>query len=382
MNKALSYCRACGAVLLPEPLARQSNMPKGAQDFPTKEQLADETGVDMELFQCAGCGVIQHTQPAVAYWRDVIRAVGFSPAMLAFRHEQLGNFARKYNLIGKTCMEFGCGDGAYLSVLQNTGMKAHGLENAAKAVRACVSKNLRVEQGFAEKERRFGQDAYDAFFVFSYLEHIPSIRDFLATVALNMRDGAVGLVEVPDFGMIADKGLFCEIVPDHIFYFTADTFKRVLENNGFNVLSCTSIWHGYILSAEVQKRRYYDLSHFLDAEKLVKEKVNKYLESRRRVAVWGAGHQSFALLAMAGIGGRIAYIVDSAPFKQGRYSPVTHIPIFAPEILNSDPVEALIVIGGSYSDEIAETAYVRYRMRDIAIFRDNGFESYQRREGM
>ena len=50
----------------------------------------------------------------------------------------------------------------------------------------------------------------------------------------------------------------------------------------------------------------------------------------RRVALWGASHQGFTIIACAGIGEKIEYIIDSAEFKQGKYSPATHIEIISP----------------------------------------------------
>ena len=52
---------------------------------------------------------------------------------------------------------------------------------------------------------------------------------------------------------------------------------------------------------------------------------------------------------------RIKYVVDSAPFKQGKYTPATHIPIVSPEMLNVDPVDAVIVMAASYSNEVVQT---------------------------
>ena len=48
----------------------------------------------------------------------------------------------------------------------------------------------------------------------------------------------------------------------------------------------------------------------------------------------------------------ITYIVDSAPFKQGLFTPVSHLPIVGPEILLTDPVDTLLVIAPRFEQEI------------------------------
>jgi len=68
-------------------------------------------------------------------------------------------------------------------------------------------------------------------------------------------------------------------------------------------------------------------------------------------------------------------VVDSAPFKQGKYTPATHLPIVAPDVLDADPVDAVIVIAASYSDEVARIVRQKYpRVRHIAIVREDGLQ--------
>jgi hypothetical protein len=44
--------------------------------------------------------------------------------------------------------------------------------------------------------------------------------------------------------------------------------------------------------------------------------------------------------------------VDSAPFKQGKYTPVTHLPIHDPYVLSQHKVGAVVVMAAGYSDEV------------------------------
>jgi len=70
-------------------------------------------------------------------------------------------------------------------------------------------------------------------------------------------------------------------------------------------------------------------------------------------------------------------VIDSALFKQGKFTPATHIPIVDPENLRSNPVSAVIVIAGSYSDEVSKILRDKYdRNISIAIVRDFGLEIF------
>ena len=65
-------------------------------------------------------------------------------------------------------------------------------------------------------------------------------------------------------------------------------------------------------------------------------------------------------------------IIDSASFKQGKYTPVSHLFIFSPEILTKAPIKAVIVMAGSYSDEVAKILRKNFKEIKVAIVR--GFE--------
>ena len=50
----------------------------------------------------------------------------------------------------------------------------------------------------------------------------------------------------------------------------------------------------------------------------------------------------------------IAFIVDSADFKWESFSPVSHIPIVAPEHLYKNLIETVIIMAPGYADEITQ----------------------------
>ena len=372
-------CRLCGHPLFPEPLLVQHAMPAAAQGLPTAEQLADDQGVTLALHQCAGCATVQLANPPVPYWREVIRAAGLSAEMRAFRREQFGRWIAEHDLTGRKVLEVGCGRGEYLALLAEAGADAHGLEYAPAAVAACHAAGLHAHRGFLEDPSiRLASGPFDGFAILNFLEHIPAAPLTLQAIAANLTDGASGLVEVPNFDMILRAGLFAEFIPDHLFYFTRQTLTALLERNGFDVLDCRPAWHDYVLSATVRKRRPLDLSPLLACQDALKAAFDAFLArfAPGRVAIWGAGHQALALISLMALAPRVAYVVDSAPFKQGRYTPATHRPIVAPERLADGEVDAVIVLAASYSDEVARILRERHGNRfTVAVLRDNRLDT-------
>ena len=81
--------------------------------------------------------------------------------------------------------------------------------------------------------------------------------------------------------------------------------------------------------------------------------LNQFDETGRTLAIWGASHQGFTLAATTGLKDRAKYMIDSAPFKQGRFAPASHIPIVAPDHFEKEPVDGILIVAPGYTEEIA-----------------------------
>jgi 2-polyprenyl-3-methyl-5-hydroxy-6-metoxy-1,4-benzoquinol methylase len=353
-------------------------MPKAAQFLPDSESLESDKGVNLEVCQCSGCGLVQLSNDPVPYYKEVIRAAAISEEMKDFRRKQFDSFVQKFSLKGKKVIEIGCGRGEYLSIMQQSGVDAYGLEYSAESVMQCVKNGLKVEQGFIQSSSyRLNDAPFDAFFILNFLEHLPDPNSTLRGIYNNLTDDAVGLVEVPNFDMILRNKLFSEFIGDHLFYFTKETLSATLRQNGFEIIDCNEVWYDYIISAFVKKRKKMDISHFYEYQAQLKNEIEEYIRrfKDKKVAIWGAGHQALAIISLINLADKIKYVVDSAAFKQGKYTPATHIRIVSPEALDSDPVDAIIVMAASYSDEVARIIRQKFdRNINIVILRDFGLE--------
>ena len=372
-------CRGCKNEMPDKALLTYKNMPKSAQFFPLKEEVEQEKGVDIILYQCPHCGLIQAIGEPVYYYRDVIRATGVSEEMRLFRETQYQKWVDTYQLQGKKVIEIGCGVGEYMTMMETTGVKVSGLEHLVASVEKGKAGGHDILQGFVEDENYLIEDEpYDAFYCMNFLEHIPEPGAFLRGIAANLSDGAVGLVEVPNFDMMLEKNLYSEFIQDHLSYFTRETLRGLLEKNGFEVISCENIWYDYILSAVVRKRRKVDVSGFLESHENLKTEMSNFLykqeEKGKKIAVWGAGHQALANLSLLDMADKITYVVDSAKFKQDKYTPATHILIVAPERLLQNEVQIVIIMAAGYSKEVKQIMKRDYPQIESVILTEFGIE--------
>ena len=92
--------------------------------------------------------------------------------------------------------------------------------------------------------------------------------------------------------------------------------------------------------------------------------------------VWGAGHQALAVISLAKLQVMVSHVVDSAPFKQGKYTPATRLLIKSPVTMLHDKPKAVVVMAAAYSDEVAQTIRRDYPLIEhIAILREDHLEN-------
>ena len=378
----MKICKCCHKTVDRQPLFRLKDMPRSAQGFPDRNHLKEDEGDELALYQCPYCGLVQLFCTPVSYYREVIRATGVSEEMKKFRKKQFQSFAEEYRLFDKKIVEFGCGNGDFLEIWKEINLpNVTGLEYGEKAVSACRNKGLNVIKGYPDSDKMLIEGGpFDAFYIMNFLEHAPNPSSFLTVIAGNLRENGVGIVEVPNSDMIIREGLYSELISDHLMYFTAETLRNLLSINGFEVIKCQVIWYDYIISAVVRKRSPLQGKGFQENYDEMNRMVSDYLKRKAetgKTAVWGAGHQAIANMAILEIRDYISYVIDSAPFKQNKYTPVSHIPIVSPDILDGGEIKTVLIMAGSYSDEISSIIRKKYKNVQAAILRQQTIEEVQ-----
>lgn len=415
-------CIACGHAL--SPLMTLDDMPASAQNIPAASELAEDHPLSLTLCQCPSCGLVQFDTEPVDYYRDVIRAGGGTRTMTRLRHEEYARLLtamQEHHIHGRRIVEVGCGRGEFLRMWQNLAENPEGAAalardqardpmsgqpNAAplhlvglehkpslvEEANAVADKKYRVYEGFATGDVCYPEGPFDAFVQFNFLEHQPDPCDMLRNIGRNLKPQALGLITVPSFEYILRYNGYYELLRDHIANYTEFTLQKLLQDCGFELLSMDLVNRDTIeaivrkadpdeLSELHYSGRLIDVSALRDSYDRLSASVNAHIghlsESHRTMAIWGASHQGFTLAATTKLGGRVEYIIDSAPFKQGRFSPASHIPIVAPDYAVAHPVDEILIVAPGYTDEIA--GIIRERFDEnvrILVLRTDRIEEY------
>jgi 2-polyprenyl-3-methyl-5-hydroxy-6-metoxy-1,4-benzoquinol methylase len=349
------------------------NLPGSAQLF-TKKKTKKNDPINLKIFKCSFCGVLQIKNKPVSYYKNVIRTTGQSEYLKKIRKKQIQWAINKLNNKGNY-IEIGCGSGENIKIFSKYTNNIYGTENSKKNFLICKKNKLKVFNLFlSDHNHQNIKKKFNCFFIFNFLEHIPNINNFIKNLKKILTQDVIGIIEVPNFDMIKKKKLYTEIILDHLYYFEKKTLINALQINGLEVIKTRKIFDDYILSVTVKNN-----------DKIIKKKplknnfniqlINKNLiKAKRKIKIffkkfnnksfiiWGAGHQSLTFISHFKIQKYIKYIVDSADFKQNKYAPGSNLKIINPiELKNEKKIFNILILVGGYNSEVVKIIKQKYK---------------------
>ena len=348
-------CRLCRHPLDIADAVPIGPFPQAAQYYPEPDEFAGDHGVVLQIAECPCCGLTQLLNEPVSYYKQVITAASLSPAVREQRMTQFKELRDGFHESPRA-LEIGCASGENLPLLRSAGYIAHGIEFAPPPVVAPppegVTNRYLLDLGPEE------HGTYDLLISFNYLEHQPDARAFLHKCHALLANNGKLLLTVPNLEFLLASQSAHEFVADHLLYFTAETLETALRITGFTLTDRQIINNQYDIQIIAEKRTSGAIATSKTAlDSLVirfNETLRSFTDQGKKIAVWGAGHRTLALLSLAEHH-RITCIIDSAKFKHYKFAPISHLKILPPETL-LDPAcgidVILVMVPGIYPKEV------------------------------
>lgn len=140
-------------------------------------------------------------------------------------------------------LDVGCGMGFMLSRFREQGWDTYGVDVSTYATEYARNHlGLKVFTGTVN-ELDLPEGCFDMVTMVLTIEHVPSPKGILESIHHLMKPGAILIVTTHDIG-----GLWPRIIkgkwrhlnaPEHLYFFTKNTLKRLLENTGFHTFRVT-----------------------------------------------------------------------------------------------------------------------------------------------
>ena len=316
-------CRLCGSSRI-KSLIDLDGFPKAAQHFISSiDDPEPDDPITLMVCQCNDCGLIQLKNNPVVYYKNVITAASLSESSKDNLVNEWRPFVKKYNVEGKGAIEVGTGRGDFLQVLEKLNINAYGIENSAENIKECNKKNLNVDKAYLTELPETFSKKYSLVVCNNFLEHQPKTKEFISCLRDLLIDDGIVYISVPNVDYLLEKACLYEFVADHLVYFTEQTLRKAMEMNGFDILEAYKKNNGNDLVVIAKLQSTVNISEARETVSEIIDSIKKEVNSYKNVAIWSAGHRALALMAMAKLT-EIDYVIDSANFKQGKFTPILH----------------------------------------------------------
>jgi SAM-dependent methyltransferase len=291
-------------------------------------------------------------------------------------------------------VEVASNDGYLLQHFVKKGIPVLGIEPAANVAKVAVEKGIpTVVKFFGEETARElvaqGRRA-DLLCGANVLAQVPRLRDFVKGISILLAPDGVCTIEFPHLMRLMAENQFDTIYHEHFSYFSFLSAERVFATQGLVLFDVEEIpTHGgslrvYARHADDASKPITERAHALRQREIdagllrletydgfaeqVKETKRKLIEfliaakrAGKRIAGYGAPGKGNTLLNYCGIRTDfVDFTVDRNTFKQGKFLPGTHIPIFAPEKIRDARPDYVLILPWNFKDEIiSQMAYIR-----------------------
>ena len=285
----LKKCHLCNKELFSDAVIELKGMPEAAQYYPRKNEFTQDKGIDLKIYQCSSCGLVQHNIQPVNYYKEVITAASLSLDSRTSRLNQMKDLSHRFNLQGKKILDVGAGKGLMLDVLKEAGFEPTGIEAGEDSALEGQFAGRNLIKGYIGDMDKAGGGLFDAFISLNYLEHLPQPGNIIRKIYNNLTPDGVGFVTVPNLEYLLKTKSFYEFVADHISYFTRQTLTFAFESNGFDVLDCSLINNDNDIAVIVKKKEQLNLTEqYSEVELLIKDLqkiIAKYKAQNKKIAV-------------------------------------------------------------------------------------------------
>ena len=351
----------------------------------------------LHVYVCGKCFLVQleeYVKPENIF-TEYAYFSSFSDAWLKHSEKYVNMAIDRFRLDNSShVVELASNDGYLLQYFVARGIPCLGVEPALNVAEAAEKKGVPTIAEFfgVETARRMAKEGKlaDLLLGNNVLAQVPDLNDFVGGMKILLKPGGVITMEFPHLIRLMDENQFDTIYHEHFSYFSFYVAEKIFEAHGLilfdveelpthggslRIFGCHSgdATHGTTQRVKEMKAREDTFgitrldtyANFAEQVRETKRKLLEFLISAKRggknIVGYGAPGKGNTLLNYCGIRTDfLDYTVDRNPYKQGKFLPGTHVPIFGPEMIRETKPDYLLILPWNFKEEIIEqNAYIR-----------------------
>ena len=384
---AAASCRLCGRSD-PQVVLSLGETPLANALLSDADLEQPEPRYPLDLGVCPECGLVQITETVSSdrLFGDYVYFSSFSDTMVRHAKDLAESLTKERRLNGESLVvEAASNDGYLLRHYLNAGIPVRGIEPAANVARVAREQHgipTTVEFFTRDLAARLAEEGIraDVFHAHNVLAHVPDLNGFVEGIRLILNEDGMALLEVPYVRDMLERCEFDTIYHEHLSYFSLSVLHRLFKSHGLAIchVDRLSIHGGSLRIRAVhaaQANVDASVPRMLDEEeqwgasridpyRLFAAQVDEIrrglpvmLEGLKRrghrIAAYGAAAKGSTLLNSLTLSpGLIEFVVDRSVYKQGRYMPGVHLPIFPTEKLMEARPDYVLLLTWNFAEEI------------------------------
>lgn len=291
-------------------------------------------------------------------------------------------------------VELASNDGYLLQYFVEKNIPVLGIEPARNVAKVAIKKGIPtlIEFFGTEMAKRMTEQKKQADLILgnNVLAQVPGLNDFVGGIKILLKPQGIVTIEFPHLVKLMEENQFDTIYHEHFSYFSLISSEKIFAAHGLTIFDVEELpTHGgslriYAQHTEVgdkpvtdrvrelrKREEAYGLTRmetyaaFSEKVKETKRRLLEFLIKAKRdgksIVGYGAPGKGNTLLNYCGIRTDfIDYTVDRNPYKHGRFTPGTHIPIFPPDKIRQTQPDYLFILPWNLKKEImAQESYIR-----------------------
>jgi len=396
LPRTTGKCLGCDAQL-PDAFLDLGEMPLANSYIKPEDIAKEETLYRLAVAYCPVCHLVQITHRVAPQdmFSSYLYFSSFSSAFLKHAEAMAESLTTRFSLGSNSLVtEIGSNDGYLLSFFQKKGVPVLGIEPAGNVAQVANEKGIPTMDVFfgptSINEILRGKGQADIIIGNNVLAHVPLINDFMVSVNKCLKPGGSAVFEFPYLKDLLEHTEFVTIYHEHVFYYSLSAIKILAERAGLSLYDVSrQDIHGGSIRVFLQKETHHDTAKnveqmlleeencgiisrrlygdFADRVRGLKTELVKLLKelkkSGKAIAAYGAAAKGSTLLNYAGIDtSLIDFVVDRSIYKQGKFMPGVHLPIYPPSHLLEMMPDYTLLLAWNFADEIQQQQS-EYRQR-------------------
>lgn len=385
----ISICRFCKDKKIKEII--DLGLQPAANAFLKKSELnKKENYFPLKVNYCSKCGQLQlsHVVSPDYLFRNYVYVSSTSPVFITHFEKYAEAVFKKFKLTRKSfVLDIGSNDGVLLKPFKKLGVKILGVDPATAIANEATKNGIKTlpdyfDEKLAEKiiEKYGFADIITANNVFA---HVPDIDELILAVKKLLKKDGVLIIEAPYLVDFLQKNLFDTIYHEHVSYLSIKPLTILFKRFDMEVFDVDRVGsHGgsirvfvkHVVSKKIVNKRVKQFIN--DEEKLGLRKLQTFIKFRKKIEKnklllnkmlnkikkqnktiigYGAPAKGNTLLNYFKIGPKVLdYIIDDSKYKQGLFTPGTHIPVFSSEKLKEEKKDYILVLAWNFAESIIE----------------------------